>query len=408
MINAGTVGAYLELDISQFSDNLLTAGQMLDSFRREHDDDFNGSGGLRQSLLTGLTSGLLSAGLALSDFVRQFGSASDSLRSDAELTGGAIGSIGEHIHDATEAAERMYSDSVKSAAEAVAGAVHDITDALDENAGSWENLSQMQGTCGEQITQSAVSSANTVCSAFGQVPGKTQGFMLDSWVGMKSELAAGKPQLVSAAKSDGDGILNGVDNALGSSSPSGGMRALGSRAIGLLCTGMEDKRENARSSVKGIMDNMLAAAGSVSFTGIGGNVVSGILRGINEKAPSLMVRATSLAAGIAETIRTALHVNSPSKVMIPMGQAVAEGMEVGLIRGAGSLYRTASAISLETADALGDISLPSQGYSALSPAGDRIDRLERILEAVEKLADSPTTMEIDGRSFGRLVREQVR
>ena len=156
------------------------------------------------------------------------------------------------------------------------------------------------------------------------------------------------------------------------------------------------------------MDNMLAAAGSVSFTGIGGNVVSGILRGINEKAPSLMVRATSLAAGIAETIRTALHVNSPSKVMIPMGQAVAEGMEVGLIRGAGSLYRTASAISLETADALGDISLPSQGYSALSPAGDRIDRLERILEAVEKLADSPTTMEIDGRSFGRLVREQVR
>ena len=394
MINAGTVGAYLELDISQFSDNLLTAGQMLDSFRREHDDDFNGSGGLGQSLLTGLTSGLLSAGLALSDFVRQFGSASDSLRSDAELTGGAIGSIGEHIHDATEAAERMYSDSVKSAAEAVAGAVHDITDALDENAGSWENLSQMQGTCGEQITQSAVSSANTVCSAFGQVPGKTQGFMLDSWVGMKSELAAGKPQLVSAAKSDGDGI--------------GGRRALGSRAIGLLCTGMEDKRENARSSVKGIMDNMLAAAGSVSFTGIGGNVVSGILRGINEKAPSLMVRATSLAAGIAETIRTALHVNSPSKVMIPMGQAVAEGMEVGLIRGAGSLYRTASAISLETADALGDISLPSQGYSALSPAGDRIDRLERILEAVEKLADSPTTMEIDGRSFGRLVREQVR
>ena len=81
MINAGTVGAYLELDISQFSDNLLTAGQMLDSFRREHDDDFNGSGGLGQSLLTGLTSGLLSAGLALSDFVRQFGSASDSLRS---------------------------------------------------------------------------------------------------------------------------------------------------------------------------------------------------------------------------------------------------------------------------------------------------------------------------------------
>ena len=141
-------------------------------------------------------------------------------------------------------------------------------------------------------------------------------------------------------------------------------------------------------------------------SGSGGNVVSGILSGLNDKAPSLMSRARSLATGIAGVIGGALRINSPSKVMIPMGQAVAEGMEVGLLNGAGSLYETASAISLETAEALGGISSPGLNYANVHSMnyGDRLDRL---LDAVEKLADSQTTMEIDGRPFGRLVREYV-
>ena len=81
-------------------------------------------------------------------------------------------------------------------------------------------------------------------------------------------------------------------------------------------------------------------------------------------------------------------------------------MEVGLLNGAGSLYETASAISLETAETLGDISTRGVNLSGVHSTnyGDRLDRL---LDAVEKLADSQTTMEIDGRPFGRLVREYV-
>ena len=170
--------------------------------------------------------------------------------------------------------------------------------------------------------------------------------------------------------------------------------------------GMESNKPSAVTTAGGIMTDMHTAMGAVSFTGIGGNVVSGILSGLNDKAPSLMIRARNLATGIAGVIGGALRINSPSKVMIPMGEAVAEGMEVGLLNGAGSLYETASAISLETAETLGSISTRGMNLSGVHSTnyGDRLDRL---LDAVEKLADSQTTMEIDGRPFGRLVREYV-
>ena len=241
-------------------------------------------------------------------------------------------------------------------------------------------------------------------AAFGEIPTQTREVMRISWLGMLAHLNAGRPSLVAAAKKNGEGILGGINAVL---NVPGGMHAVGGRAVDSLSSGMGSKRGSAVGSVRNLMQSMVTAAGSVSFTGIGGNVVGGILKGINNKAPTLMSRARNLATGIAETIRGALNVNSPSKVMIPMGQAVAEGMEVGLMQGAKGLYETASAISLETAETLGSISTRGVNYAS-AHSMNYGDRLDRLLDAVQRLADSQTTMEIDGRPFGRLVRSQAR
>lgn len=190
-------------------------------------------------------------------------------------------------------------------------------------------------------------------------------------------------------------------------SPSKVMMKIGGFATQGLIDGMNEKKPAAVSCVTDIMKSMVTAAGSISFTGIGGNVVSGILQGLNEKKGTLLTAAQHLATGIAGVISGALRINSPSKVMIPMGQAVAEGMEVGLIQGAGSLYKTASAISLETADTLGSISSPALRLPDNRSGSSYGDRIDRLLDAVERLADSQTTMEIDGRPFGRLIREYI-
>ena len=169
---------------------------------------------------------------------------------------------------------------------------------------------------------------------------------------------------------------------------------------------MESGRPSLTAAMRSLMGSMVTAAGSVSFTGIGGNIVGGILRGINDKKPSLITSAASLAASAAAAAKRALGIHSPSRVMMEIGRFTAEGMEIGLKQGAKGLYETASAISDETAAALSGISSGGVNLPGVHSAnyGDRLDRLDKILDAVEKLADSQTTMEIDGRPFGRLVR----
>ena len=208
------------------------------------------------------------------------------------------------------------------------------------------------------------------------------------------------------AKKSGEGVANAAVKPMGAPTPKADAKRSGQGLVTSMTDGMESEKPNAVKTAGSIMTEMYDKMGSVSFTGIGGSIVGGILKGINDKSPSLMKRATSLATGIAGVIGGALRINSPSKVMIPMGEAVAEGMEVGLLNGAGSLYETASAISLETAETLGSISTRGVNLSGVHSTnyGDRLDRL---LDAVERLADSQTTMEIDGRPFGRLVREYV-
>ncbi len=403
MINAGTVGAYLELDISGFTQNLLTAGQLLDHFRKEYDDGFSGAGGLGNALLEGLAAPILAAGKAAVEFAGIFAGASEKVRSDAETVGGAVGGIGENMQTAVQAASRLCSDEIVSSASGVAEAVRSVSAALAENGDAWLVTANQQEGCGERISNSARDCANTVSSTFAELPESTRADMLNTWSGMRDELVSGQPALFAAAKSDGDGILGGVDSALGASSASGGMRGAGKNAVDSLRKGMEDKKPNAERTMKGILDSMVTAAGSVSFTGIGGGIVSGILKGMNDKKPSLVSTAASFAVSAAAAAKRALGIHSPSRVMMEVGRYTAEGMELGLQQGAGSLFKTASAISDETAAALSGISsrgLPVSGsYSA--GYGDRLDRL---LDAVEKLADSQTTMEIDGRSFGRLVR----
>ena len=251
--------------------------------------------------------------------------------------------------------------------------------------------------------------AEETLAQWDDLPDKAKEQMKNTWLGMKKELETGSQELYKAAEDNADSIINAVDNKMGIKSPSRVMREKGRYTVEGFRLGMEDEKPAALASVKGLMESMLTAAGSVSFTGIGHNIVGGILKGMNDKKPSLITTAASVAASAATAAKRALGINSPSRVMMEVGRFTTEGMELGLEQGAGSLYETASAISLETAEVLGGISSRGFNYASAHSMNysDRLDRLDKILDAVERLADSQTTMEIDGRPFGRLVREYV-
>ena len=170
---------------------------------------------------------------------------------------------------------------------------------------------------------------------------------------------------------------------------------------------MGSKKGSVVTTISGIMRNVLTAAGSVDFKPVGSNIVGGILSGLNARKNSLLATAGSIANSISTKIRAALQINSPSRVMMEIGEFTAAGMELGLMKGSQSLYETASAISRDTAEALSGIT-PDVHAELSGGAGHSVeDKLDRLLDAVERLADARPTMEIDGRPFGRLVREFV-
>ena len=381
------MGAYLELDITQFKNNLLSAGNMLRQFKSEHESFFNGSGIPGAELLDGLIAPLFSAGRAATDFSGIFGRAMKNVRDDAAITGSAIGGIGTGF-------DRVY--------DSAAGVSARISAALDI------------------------------------IPDHAEKVIQSSCAGMKNGLNAALPALSAAAKKTGNGIVSAFSDTAGS----GKLLSIGSSAVVNLSKGMDSKKPYALSAVTGIMRGMYAAAGSVKFNGIGSSIVSGITKGLHSGKAGLMATAASIASGIAGRIKSVLKISSPSKVTQELGLFTVRGMELGLLQGEHSLYRAGSlaaeSVGKGMLDSLTDgqktIGSSAAEFSGVSPVSadiartlsgisysghamagfhssnvsDRLDRLDKILDAVERLADSQTTVEIDGRKFGRLVREQVR
>ena len=83
MINAGTVGAYLELDISHFKHNLETAGKMLEQFRTQKESVFNDNGSPGTAVFDALTAPITAAGKAAAAFAGIFGREMGTVREDA-------------------------------------------------------------------------------------------------------------------------------------------------------------------------------------------------------------------------------------------------------------------------------------------------------------------------------------
>ena len=279
-----------------------------------------------------------------------------------------------------------------------------LGDLLDENARNWLAMTAEQEICGAQMTDSTRQMVDGMCAAMEWLPEQTRGEMQRAWLGMKAELEAAYPALYAAAESDANSIINAVDAALGLPSGTSALQMRGQWAIGGLMRGMESLRGEAAGTAKSIVNGMLTAAGAVNFSPVGSSIVGGILSGLNARKGSLLAAAENIAAGISGRIRAALKINSPSRVMMEIGEFTAAGMELGLMKGSQSLYDTASAISRDTAEALSGI---SAARTEVPVSSGSADRMERLLDAVERLADTQTTVEIDGRPFGRLVREYV-
>ncbi|PEL80015.1 phage tail tape measure protein [Bacillus wiedmannii] len=94
-----------------------------------------------------------------------------------------------------------------------------------------------------------------------------------------------------------------------------------------------DKMNEIKSSVEEKWGQVEKFFSTINLYSIGKSILEGLGKGIDDASGGLFSKAAGIANDIKKTISGALEINSPSKVMIPVGSAVPEGVGVGMDRG---------------------------------------------------------------------------
>jgi hypothetical protein len=77
----------------------------------------------------------------------------------------------------------------------------------------------------------------------------------------------------------------------------------------------------------------------------GKDAVAGLVLGFHIAVPDLTATVNWMASLIPTSVKKALNINSPSKVMIPLGQSVGEGLQVGILGSAKQLQSATKSLS---------------------------------------------------------------
>ncbi|MBW3492298.1 phage tail tape measure protein [Bacillus sp. FDAARGOS_1420] len=94
-----------------------------------------------------------------------------------------------------------------------------------------------------------------------------------------------------------------------------------------------DKMKEIQSGIEEKWNTVEKFFSTINLRSIGKSIIEGLENGLDDATGGLYRKAKSIAGEIKKTISGALEVNSPSKVMIPIGSAVPEGVGVGIDRG---------------------------------------------------------------------------
>ncbi|UGO51561.1 tail length tape-measure protein [Bacillus phage vB_BanS_Booya] len=94
-----------------------------------------------------------------------------------------------------------------------------------------------------------------------------------------------------------------------------------------------DKMSEIKSSIEDKWNTVEKFFSSINLRSIGKSIIEGLGKGIDDASGGLFSKAAEIASDIKKTISGALEINSPSKVMIPLGSAVPEGVGVGMDKG---------------------------------------------------------------------------
>lgn len=209
----------------------------------------------------------------------------------------------------------------------VDGAMNGITAAIKSSSGKvTAAISSMSTAVRNTLKALKTQAVNTVNQMMAEIhravvsrAGSVRESVASMGSGVSATLAAMKTQAARSAAQ----MMDEINNAIVS-------------RTGIVCVA-------SASLAHGVVDGLWGMVGGAED--VSNRMMDGILSAMNRKADTLYAKAREIARGIAATMRAALDVHSPSRVMIQIFEDVMWGVYKGMDGMTGALYREAESIS---------------------------------------------------------------
>ena len=170
----------------------------------------------------------------------------------------------------------------------------------------------------------------------------------NSMLGLYNGVKGGHQQVVDEFTNVATESVETVENEWDTHSPSVVFHEKGKDAMEGLRLGLMHGQGNVFARITFICQHIVALADTGlqpgKFAEFGGNIIQGLVSGIESSEQSIWDKLTTITTKIKETITTALKIKSPSKVMMEYGGYISEGLAIGI--GKGEHYVTDATHSL--------------------------------------------------------------
>ena len=150
--------------------------------------------------------------------------------------------------------------------------------------------------------------------------------------GYSSGISDNEDVATSAAETFTDKVLEMIRKTQESNSPSRVTKGYGKDAADGYALGIESGTKSTISAINSYMDKVLSGFSGfyTSMKQVGVEVMNGLYDGLSSMENTLYKKAERIADNIADTIKKALEIHSPSKVMFRLGGYTMQGFQEGL------------------------------------------------------------------------------
>jgi HPt (histidine-containing phosphotransfer) domain-containing protein len=160
---------------------------------------------------------------------------------------------------------------------------------------------------------------------------------------LKTSFASGIGDFVDTVRSN----MNQASEAAGGADVKAKWNANGTALAKALAAGIKSQSETVKGAGKKVAESGVTGVNSTKakWKSAGSNLSKGLAEGIRSGRSGVINSAVSVATAAYNAAKSALKINSPSKLFIALGKGIDEGYIVGMERMAGSVEKTSTSVA---------------------------------------------------------------